>query len=425
MSPTTDSFLFKDGVKLGVLAIFCLVLLVTMPLMVFLMRSVRQVMHTSIRVQRKLNEFDMAVCSYALGFIMNALFNALIFKYIFGSDHATYGALAFVIELSIATRIILKLESISEDYEGSQRWVLLCLVDLFDEALAVAVGFAWIGLFRNLFDALVFQMFDEEVPESDDISWLEEEEEDEHGGLKSKQVITVWVWYLVVVGVSFFLFVIASLKLSQKEKVNREPSCWDKACCKKRNLEDEAVKRLQKRRRAVLLLDALSLAVGFATEKSVGESLIGTFGEGTVSSIAIRAALSVIMLIGLFIQHQRDDKKGGRVKNPALQEQLLAQDEDNFLEDDEDREYEEVGEESEIKEAEVEGEEEDSEEYEVLESSVGDYSETTASELGPEEFDDRDDSLVQMDGRENESVTLSPLAVPGDRTDNQDSGEWL
>lgn len=268
-----DSVLFESGQFMLTVSIFFVVLSFGVPVLVILTRFLREdIFHTSVEVRQKLSELDLGVCAYSLGFVINAFYEALVYRCIFKggkSAHSSYGLYVFMVELSIATRILYKLETMES--EGSMKSVVSTTISVFDSSLAVAIAFAWIGQFRNLFNWLVFTSVGEDIPETDDAAWLEEEEEDEGGGLTINQVGYVWLWFAIFLIISFAIFVFNTIQLNRKpgQLSSSYQKCKAQLCC--RTGEEDPIKKATKRRRAELLLEAIALAIGFAAEKSLGE----------------------------------------------------------------------------------------------------------------------------------------------------------
>lgn len=269
----------------------------------------------------------------------------------------------------------------------------------------MAIGFAWLIHFRYTYDSLVYSAAGESLPEHDDAVWVEEVEEKVEGessSLSGKQVGFAFLWFFIVYVIALFIFASLIKQLNQPDRDPKSkgfcewwktwifnPGYWIRfvidsvgfglcgRCGYRRHYctgvggdEDgeeggvnrRLAKRRKKRKRAELMLAALSLSLGVAAEKVrfpcgslkghyvhyfhysatarhffdhsthqvLGESL--SSGLGLTGTLLLQTAVTLVMGVALVVHdararkeatERRQKKRNSRETNSGLSETLV------------------------------------------------------------------------------------------------------
>jgi hypothetical protein len=257
------------------------------PTYVALTRITRLVVKTSSRLNHHMEQFEMGVATFLLGFTFNNLFFAIMLDLFFkGMTHPSMRFIIFSLELTFAVKVGTRIEHLRQLNDNK---VTAVFEEMCTGLLAVAVGYAWLFQYEDLYSTLLYYAFSKDPP-YDDENWLEHESEH----LSVGRAFMAFVW-LAVVG---FVALAVHASVSYREKIANK-TCLSEKCrsCCRRGPEQEQVlaegaaaeKEGARKRRARIRSKATKISValgaGFATERTVLEVLYLFFVMLSYSSL--------------------------------------------------------------------------------------------------------------------------------------------
>ena len=299
----------SDEARLFAALKFLGILVLVAPIYLILGRLFRAKARALPRLQRKMSELDNDVIAYFIGFTLQVFFGRAL--NLIGWSIGKF--LFFLLELRLATMIVTAIEGLRSStpptYTTSSD-VSRVAAEVTEHALGVSLGFAYLLQFKYVWASCVYDSVGEDY-EADDATWLEVEDEKDHGEeggeLTSKQGWLGILWLAIMLAVIVMAHALSVMKgeLFSNHSLNNEP-------------ESVQRKRDARRARRRLCNACLALAFGFATEKAVGTlfvSLIDSEGE----EVWVSAAIAVLVIWGLSVRHAaaHDNRRERRSEHPS------------------------------------------------------------------------------------------------------------
>jgi hypothetical protein len=215
----------------------------------------------STKVKESLGKFEVAVAANTLGFTFAIAFSSFFRAFLLPTGNLFMFPI-FICELLLARRLVSLLDSAKEATGGTGRLITAVALQVTEESMAVAVGFAWLAQFHVLYTIVVYYLWSRDPPTDDDSNFLDAsgggssfyQDDDDYddqtsdiekqGALNANQQISAGGWFVFVALLAVCTSACLGARLQRTEEEDllqrRGRGFWLRCCYKAKDGAPEA-----------------------------------------------------------------------------------------------------------------------------------------------------------------------------------------